>query len=440
VSRTIIKFIKKLLQSKQNNKLKQHSDYIIPRNQHHVSKTEISQNALKVLNHLNGAGFEAYLVGGSVRDLLLRKSPKDFDVATDAKPNQIKKLLRNARIIGRRFKLVHVLFHRDIIEVATFRGHEKPLIKKDEHRTNEKGMIVRDNVFGSLKEDAFRRDFTINSLYYDIQNACIIDYTGGFKDIKKRLIRMIGEPTTRFKEDPVRILRAIRFSGKLDFAIEPKTLQALKQSIHLLHDVPPSRLFDEIVKLYQCGQAKAVHTKLVEYGVYQALFPSTSQLFDSKYPVQKLMDVAFESTDARIKVGKPVIPSFILAVMLWFPFLDKKKQIENKKSDTLFSGLTAVEESMAHTLSEQCKLITIPKRHTQVIREIWMFQYRLQKRNHKRAINILQHPRFRAAYDFLGLRALAGDESIELAEWWTIFQDATLKEQNKMIAKQRRKR
>lgn len=417
-----------------------HSDYIIPRNQHHVSKTEINPNALTVLNRLNTTGFDSYLVGGSVRDLLLRKSPKDFDVATSATPNQIRKHFKNARIIGRRFKLVHILYHREIIEVATFRGHEKNQKKifssKDEHLRNERGMLVRDNVYGNLEEDAFRRDFTINSLYYDIKDSSIIDYTGGFQDIQNQLIRIIGDPDTRFQEDPVRILRAIRFSAKLDFNIEPKTADAIKRGAHLLHHVSNARLFDEMIKLYHCGHAKSVQEKLNHFGVFEYLFPQTHTLIgSSKFPIEKLMTYAFESTDSRLQSGKPVTPSFLFAVLLWFPFLHQKTIFEKHEDE----ALNALEKSMSYILREQCKYISIPKRHTQVIREMWLFQYRLQKRNSKRAQDLLEHPRFRAAYDFLGLRALAGDESMELAEWWTTFQDATLKEQKQMLAIQKRK-
>ncbi len=428
------------MRNKKSKRADIHSDYIIPRNQHHLSKTEISANALTVLNRLNGAGFDAYLVGGSVRDLLLRKNPKDFDVSTNATPNQIKKLFKNARIIGRRFKLVHILYHREIIEVATFRGSETKN-NHTEQRTNAEGMLVRDNVYGNLEEDAWRRDFTINSLYYDVRDSAIIDYTGGFKDITQKQIRMIGDPVIRYQEDPVRILRAIRFSAKLNFAIEPETAKPIEASKHLLGNVAGSRLFDEITKLYQCGAAESVQAQLSQYKIFETFFPEPHALLTSKHPVNALLTLALESTDTRIKNGKPVIPSFLFAALLWFPFLHRKEKLEAKavSEDNELDALAALEQSMGQVLREQCKIITIPKRHTQVIREIWLFQYRLQKRNSKRAQDLLEHPRFRAAYDFLGLRALAGDESMELAEWWTVFQDATPKTQNKMLAEQRKK-
>ncbi len=434
------------MRKKKSKRADIHSDYIIPRNRHHLSKTEISPNALTVLNRLNSAGFDAYLVGGSVRDLLLRKSPKDFDVTTNATPNQIRKLFKNARIIGRRFKLVHILYHREIIEVATFRGSEAKdkQDKQAEQRTNANGMLVRDNVYGNLEEDAFRRDFTINSLYYDIRDSAIIDYTGGFQDILDKKIRMIGDPTLRYQEDPVRILRAIRFSAKLQFKIESNTAQPIQTSKPLLEHVAGSRLFDEIAKLYQCGAAKSIQKQLLHYQIFETFFPQTHALLESKYPVTALLNFALESTDARVKIGKPVIPSFLFAALLWFPFLHEKEKLEQKAltdphETHEFEALNALEKSMSHVLRAQCKLITVPKRHTQVVREIWLFQYRLEKRHSKRAQDLLTHPRFRAAYDFLGLRALAGDAPMELAEWWTVFQDAPPKTQQKMLATQRKK-
>ncbi|MDF1678204.1 MAG: polynucleotide adenylyltransferase PcnB [Legionellaceae bacterium] len=428
------------MRNKRSKRADIHSDYIIPRNQHHLSKTEISPNALKVLNHLNGAGYDAYLVGGSVRDLLLRKTPKDFDVATNATPAQIKKLFKNARIIGRRFKLVHILYHREIIEVATFRGSDTTAAQT-EQQTNARGMLVRDNIYGSLEEDAWRRDFTINSLYYDVRDSAIIDYTGGFEDIQKQTVRMIGDPSTRYQEDPVRILRAIRFSAKLNFTIAPETAAPIEASKHLLEQVSSSRLFDEIAKLYQCGAGEMVQAQLLHHKIFHAFFPQTYALFNSDQPVSALLTLALESTDTRVKSGKPVIPSFLFAALLWFPFLNQKEKLEQKALATKneIDALQALEQSMGHVLREQCKIISIPKRHTQVIREIWLFQYRLQKRTSKRAEDLIKHPRFRAAYDFLCLRALAGDESMELADWWTTFQDAPPKVKHQMLAEQRKK-
>ncbi|WP_044011860.1 polynucleotide adenylyltransferase PcnB [Legionella massiliensis] len=403
--------------------------YIIPRSQHNLSKTDISPNALKVLNRLNSAGFQAYLVGGSVRDLLLGKVPKDFDIATNATPPEIRKLFRNARIIGRRFKLVHIIYHRDIIEVATFRKAEVEEID-DNQQVNERGMLVRDNVYGTLDDDAWRRDFTINSLYYNIDDASIVDFTGGVNDAHQRLIRIIGNPTVRYQEDPVRMLRAIRFCAKLHFEMAAETAQPVAKLAPLIRHVSSSRLFDEMTKLYQCGEAESVQRLLVEHGLFAQLFEQTSQLIDSQYPVNALIGIALENTDTRIHDNKPVTPAFLFAVLLWFPLKARALRLQEEEG---LDPLPSLEKAMSLVISEQNKVIMIPKRFTQIMREMWLLQFRFPKRYGGRAFNLLQHPRFRAAYDFLALRALAGDESMELAQWWTSFQDASETEQAEMI-------
>ncbi|WP_051546132.1 polynucleotide adenylyltransferase PcnB [Legionella lansingensis] len=410
------------------------ASYIIPRTQHKVSKTDISINALKVLNRLNSAGFQAYLVGGSVRDLLLGKAPKDFDIATNATPTQIKKLFRNARIIGRRFKLVHIIFHRDIIEVATFRKSSESETEALEANqlTNERGMLVRDNVYGTLDEDAWRRDFTVNSLYYNIDDATIVDFTGGVNDVEQRILRIIGDPITRYQEDPVRMLRAIRFSAKLHFKLAAETAAPIPKLSHLIKDVSGSRLFDEMTKLYQCGEAETVHRLLVEHGLFSHLFEQTANLIaNSEYPVNALLGIALENTDTRVRDEKPVTPAFLFAVLLWFPL--KTRAIFLQENEGM-DPLPALEKAMTHVIIEQNRIITIPRRFSQVMREIWLLQFRFPKRFGNRAFNLLQHPRFRAAYDFMALRALAGDESLELAQWWTTFQESDEKEQATMVA------
>lgn len=427
---TIIKLIKKLLRRSRTNQPSVDLSYIIPRSHHNISKTDISANALKVLNRLNSAGFQAYLVGGSVRDLLLGQVPKDFDVATNATPNEIKKLFRNARIIGRRFKLVHIIFHRDIIEVATFRGTDSEEID-DNQQTNERGMLVRDNVYGTLDEDAWRRDFTINSLYYNIDDASIVDITGGVDDVHQRVVRMIGNPTTRYQEDPVRMLRAIRFSAKLHFDMAAETAEPLPSLSPLIRHVSSSRLFDEMTKLYQCGEAETVQRLLVKHGLFAQLFEQTNRLLTSEYPVNALIGIALENTDTRIRDNKPVTPAFLFAVLLWFPLQERAASLQ--KEDGL-DPLPALEKAMSQVIMEQNKVVTIPKRYTQIMREMWILQFRFPKRYGNRAYHLLQHPRFRAAYDFLALRALAGDESMELAQWWTTFQELSEKDQAEMIS------
>ena len=340
---TIIKLIKKLLRRSKAKKVTVDSNYVIPRSHHIVSKTNISPNALKVLNRLNSAGFQAYLVGGSVRDLLLHKSPKDFDVATNATPNEIRGLFRNARIIGRRFKLVHILYHREIIEVATFRGHEP---ENDHQQTNDRGMLIRDNIYGTLEEDAWRRDFTINSLYYNISDSSIVDFTGGAPDVKAQLIRMIGEPTVRYQEDPVRMLRAIRFSAKLHFQLAPETAQPMVSLSHLIAHISGSRLFEEMIKLYQCGEANAAQKLLVHYGFFAHLFPATSELINSPYPVEAFITAALHNTDARLHDNKPVTPAFVFAVLLWFPLM---KRVDQLKKEGL-EPLPALDKAMSQII------------------------------------------------------------------------------------------
>lgn len=423
----IISLIKKLLRkSRAPHKPPVDSKYIISRSEHHVSKTDISPNALKVLNRLNSAGFQAYLVGGSVRDLLLHKAPKDFDIATNATPNQIRALFRNARVIGRRFKLVHVLYHREIIEVATFRAHE-PV--DENHQTNARGMLIRDNVYGTLEEDAWRRDFTVNSLYYNLEDASIVDFTGGVPDIHNRLLRIIGDPMVRYQEDPVRMLRAIRFGAKLHFELAKETANPINKLSPLINHVSGSRLFEEVIKLYQCGEAESVQRLLVQYGLFERLFPQTAELLNTDYPANALLGLALESTDSRIREEKPVTPAFVLAILLWFPLINRTEQLKAEGIDPL----PALDQAMSQVISEQNKIVTIPKRFTQVMREIWLLQYRFPKRLGHRAYHLLGHPRFRAAYDFLALRGLAGNESMELVEWWTKFQEVDEKTKESMI-------
>ena len=412
----LIKFIKKLLHTPSSRHVPLEA-FCIPRPNHHVSKTEISPYALQVINQLNHHGHQAYLVGGSVRDLLLRKVPKDFDVATSATPQQIRKLFRNARIIGRRFKLVHISFQREIIEVSTFRSNQPDA----QMETNEAGMVIRDNVYGTLEQDAWRRDFTINSLYYNAQNGSIVDYTGGFADIQSKTIRMIGDPALRYQEDPVRILRAIRFSAKLHFDIHPETASPIYSLANLIEQVSNARLYDEVVKLWQCHEATRVFGMLKAYRIFDRLFPATAILMEQIPEIEKFIAIALENTDLRLKEQKPTTPAFIFAVILWFPMRVLAKELQDKEE---LHPLAALEQAMGILLTKQCQIISIPKRFTQIIREIWLLQYRFSKRLGTKPLILLEHARFRASFDFLALRALVGDESLELANWWTLFQDA----------------
>lgn len=403
--------------------------YIIPRSQHNVSKSNINVNALKVLNRINSSGYQAYLVGGSVRDLLIGKDPKDFDVATNATPNQIKKLFRNARIIGRRFKLVHILFGREVIEVATFRGKDEDNTN-DNQITNERGMLVRDNVYGTLQDDVWRRDFTINSLYYNINDSSIIDYCGGVKDVHQKVIRLLGDAETRYQEDPVRMLRALRFSAKLHFTLAEETAAPIKPLSHLLQNISSSRLFDEMIKISQCGEAGRAFDLMLQYGIFAQLFQATHRLQQQNESVSKLIQIALANTDARIRDNKPITPSFLFAVLLWFPLKARAIEIQNNEA---LPPLAALERAMTDVIVEQNRSIAVPKRFTQMMREIWLLQFRFEKRTGTRALSLLGHPRFRAAYDFLVLRSKVNDEKPALAQWWTTFQNVSAEQQETMI-------
>ena len=399
---------------------------IVPRSEHTISRKQISPQALKVLYTLKEAGYEAYLVGGCVRDLLLGHEPKDFDVTTKASPEQVHALFRKSRLIGRRFKLVHVGFGREVIEVATFRAPPEEL-----QHVDEQGRIVQDNVFGTLQQDAWRRDFTINALYYNIRDFSLVDYTGGIADLQQGKIRLIGDPEVRYREDPVRILRAIRFVGKLGLRLEQKTEALIPDLGQLLTDIPAARLFDEMLKLYLTGNAAVTHELLCHYGVFDYLFPQTSIELHSEqddYP-KTLLIKALENTDRRIDDDKPVTPAFLLAALLWEPVRKRWQYYQDKKTPLI----PALHKAASDVISEQVKRVAVPKRFTLVTKEIWLLQIRLNQRNGKRAFRLLMQNKFRAAYDFLLLRTEAGEPLQELADWWTQFQEASDEDRQVMV-------
>lgn len=393
---------------------------IIPRDQHGISRNNISANALKVLYRLNQQGYEAYLVGGGVRDLLLGLHPKDFDVVTNAKPEEVRRVFRNCRLIGRRFRLAHVYFGYDIIEVATFRG--KTDEANEHHAHSDEGMILRDNVYGTMAEDVCRRDFTINALYYNIADFSIVDYMGGMADLKAKRLKMIGDPSHRFREDPVRMLRAIRFACKANFEVSKELKIAIASMKGLLANVSPARLFEEVVKMFHSGSASKVYSMLKEEGLFGGLFPDTQAcLSQSIYPTDRFLECIFESTDHRVQAQKSVNPAFVVAALLWHPiYIQAQKYCEEGMA--LFPARTKAMEEM---LSRQLKFLSIPKRITQAAREIWLFQIRLHKRNNARRVNeMMADPRFRASYDFLELRAKSGEEVSDIATWWREYIDA----------------
>ena len=400
---------------------------IINRSDHPLSRKEMSEHALKVLYRLKKAKYASFLVGGGVRDLLLGLHPKDFDVATDATPEQVRKLFGNCRLIGRRFRLAHVHFGREIIEVATFRASHD---QAGGEGVTQNGMIVRDNVYGTLEDDAWRRDFTINALYYNIYDFSIVDYTDGLKDIENKTIRIIGDATERLQEDPVRMLRAIRFAAKLGFKIEPVLSESIKTNIHLLDGVPVARLFEEVLKLFLHGHALASYELLKEYDLLKHLFLQTAEHLDDAG--DRFITQALINTDLRIQQKKPIAPAFLYAALLWPAVRD---QTEPLKKEGL-SLLQVYQIAGQEVLEKQLLQILIPKRFGIPMREIWTMQARLASRKGKRPLKLLSVPRFRASYDFLLLREQSGETQLkELCEWWTDIQKADEEEQLMMCKK-----
>ncbi|WP_212744507.1 polynucleotide adenylyltransferase PcnB [Thalassotalea litorea] len=410
------------------------------RDEHNISRKDISDNALKVLYRLNKSGYDAYLVGGGVRDILLGEHPKDFDIATNATPEQIKKLFRNCRLIGRRFRLAHIVFGRDIIEVATFRGHhsnsenkESRPGKQDHSKRSDDGMLLRDNIYGSIEEDAERRDFTINALYYSTKDFKVFDFANGLEDIERRKIRLIGDPETRYREDPVRMLRAIRFATKLDMDIAKDTAQPIRELAPLMANIPAARMFEEYMKLFLSGKARANFDLLADYQLLEFLFPHISQTLaqdaDDK-SIDFVRQVLF-NTDKRINDGKRVTPAFLLAAVLWYEI---EKQNQQLLANSDISSQDAFFVAMSQVLQEQQRSIAIPKRFQLPMKDIFALQHRLTRREGSRAFKTLEHPRFRAGYDFLLYRGkVEGGDVEELAQWWTNFQEASPDTQQQML-------
>ncbi|HEX7326485.1 MAG TPA: polynucleotide adenylyltransferase PcnB [Rhodanobacteraceae bacterium] len=388
---------------------------VIPRDQHNLSRKQISRGALRVLYGLKDAGFRACLVGGAVRDLLLERKPKDFDVATDATPEEVRKLFRNCRLIGRRFRLAHVIFGPEIVEVATFRGTGDGS-DSDDRRVVD-GRIVRDNVWGTIEEDALRRDFRVNALYYDIADFSVIDYVGGIEDLAERRLRLIGDPATRYREDPVRMLRAARLAAKLDFTIDPAAAEPFESLGPLLAEAPSARLFDECQKMFLAGYGLASFRKLLECGLLRQLLPGTVHALhnDASGALRALMERGLAGSDARVAAGRPVTPAFLFAVLLWGEVETLATRLQGEGVAPSLAWLRAAHRVMG----EQGKRVAIPRRFGYAIEEIWTLQPRFAERTRKRVFRLLAHPRFRAAYDFLLLRAGESEAVRESGEWWT---------------------
>ncbi|MFK0570460.1 polynucleotide adenylyltransferase PcnB [Endozoicomonas sp.] len=397
---------------------------VIPRDKHPVSRRNISDNALKVINRLNSQGYEAYLVGGCVRDLYLDLHPKDFDVATNASPEEVRKLFRNSRLIGRRFKLVHVLFGREMIEVATFRAQHEQHHGQDKSHHSESGRILRDNVYGTMEDDAMRRDFTVNALYYDGRDFSVVDFCNGVDDIRTGTLRLIGDPVTRYHEDPVRMLRAIRFAAKLNFTMAPETEQPVRELGHLLRDIPSARLFDEILKLLQSGHGVRTFELLREYQLFAPLFPATDHSLNEALAQQDqqtpaLIIESLKSTDRRVKQHRPVTPAFLFAALLWSPM----KRLAQELMDQGIPPIPAFQQAAMTVITNQCHHTSIPRRFSMMVRDIWDLQARLERRQPKLIESLMEHPKFRAAYDFLVLREQSGENLSGAGQWWTDIQE-----------------
>ena len=414
---------------------------VLERDAHPISRQQLSPGAVKILYQLGDAGFQAFLVGGSVRDLMLGNQPKDFDIATNATPEDLKRLFRNARIIGRRFKIVHIRMGREIIEVTTFRAHHTARnefagradsrgFRHLDSAHSADGMILRDNVFGDIHEDAMRRDFTVNALYYTVQGFRVLDFANGISDIQRRQIRIIGDPVTRYKEDPVRMLRAIRFAAKLEFSIAPDTAKPINELAYLLESVSSARLFDEVLKLLSAGYGEKTLALLQQYAIGDYLFPATMKCLQLGDTVaNRLLVLALRNTDARLAEGKSVTPAFLFAALLW-PVLQARLQDRHGNNpynlqDLLQSANYVIEGQLAYT--------AVPRRFTIAVREIWELQLRLVRRTPRSISGALQHTRFRAAYDFLLLREEAGEDLQGLGQWWTDYQLSNPSQQTELL-------
>ena len=409
----IKKFISRLLGSKKKP-IDRTQPVVLTPKEHGIDPKLVSSNAIRVTQSLQEAGFKAFLVGGAVRDLLLGIKPKDFDIATNATPEQVKKLFRRAFIIGRRFQIVHVMFGQDLLEVTTFRGASSEGAPKDEH-----GRVLRDNTFGEQHEDAIRRDFTINAMYYDPASQSVLDYHGGMADIRNKTLRIIGVPEARFREDPVRLLRVVRFAAKLNFTIDPATSEPIKVMAPLINNVPAARVFDEMLKLLMSGQALACLQQLRKQGLHHGLLPLLDVVLEQPLG-EKFVRLALASTDARIQQGKPVSPGFLFASLLWHQVLEKWTAYQAAGE----FPIPALHLAADDVLNSQTEKLALQRKIASDMRDIWAMQPRFERRTGKSPYKLLEHLRLRAGYDFLLLRCASGEIDAEIGEWWTSFMEA----------------
>lgn len=414
---------------------------IVARADHPISRSMISNSALKVLYQLKDAGYQAFLVGGCVRDIVIGMEPKDFDVATNASPEEVRRLFRNCRLIGRRFRLAHVRFGHQIVEVATFRAAGEPIVPdaddtddgaveepiSDDRVHDDTGRLLRDNRYGTVDQDVWRRDFTCNALYYNIEDFSIWDYVGGVADVKSRTLRLIGDPETRYREDPVRMLRAIRFQAKLGFTIHDGTREPIGRLASLLEQIPPARLLDEFQKLFLAGFGQRAFELLLEHGLLEQLFPATAAWLAQEPDgmAARLIRAGLANTDRRVLEDRPVTPMFLFAVLLFGPI----SAAAQRRFEAGSQAGQAIAEAADQVVAEQNRRIGIPKRFSIPMREMLALQPRFHRREGRRALAFISHPRFRAAYDFLVLRAETGGEDPAVARWWTELQELPQEEQ-----------
>jgi poly(A) polymerase len=417
-------FIQRILGKKQKETDRTKPVTLGPK-EHGIDPQLVSSNAVRVTQTLQEAGFKAFLVGGAVRDLLLGIKPKDFDIATNATPEQIKRLFRRAFIIGKRFQIVHVMFGQDLLEVTTFRGASSDGALKDEH-----GRVLRDNTFGEQHEDAVRRDFTINAMYYDPATQTVLDYHGGMADIRNKTLRVIGVPEARFREDPVRLLRVVRFAAKLDFTIDPATRAPISVMAPLINNVPAARVFDEMLKLLMSGHAMACLQQLRKEGLHHGLLPLLDVVLEQPLG-EKFVRLALASTDARIQQGKPVSPGFLFASLLWHQVVEKWTAYQ-AAGEYPIPALHLAADDVLHTQTEQ---LALQRKIASDMRDIWAMQPRFERRIGKSPYKLLENTRLRAGYDFLLLRCASGEIDTELGDWWTAFIEADGPGREALLAK-----
>jgi len=398
---------------------------VLTAQEHGIDPKLVSSNAIRVTNTLQQAGFKAFLVGGAVRDLLLGVKPKDFDIATNATPEQVKKLFRRAFIIGRRFQIVHVMFGQDLLEVTTFRGASADDAPKDEH-----GRVLRDNTFGEQHEDATRRDFTINAMYYDPATQTVLDYHGGMDDIRAKTLRIIGAPEARFREDPVRLLRVVRFAAKLGFTIAPETREPITVMAPLINNVPAARVFDEMLKLLMSGHALACLQQLRQEGLHRGLLPLLDVVMEQPLG-EKFVRLALANTDERIRQGKPVSPGFLFASLLWHQVLEKWKAYQ-AAGEYPIPALHLAADDVLHAQTDS---LALQRRIATDMRDIWAMQPRFERRVGKAPYKLLEHPRMRAGYDFLLLRCASGELDAEIGEWWSAFMEGDTAAREELLAR-----